>query len=286
MSSGVSGALPDYEVLGIVQEALQDSVIFSAGARVVPMGAPSVKLARISSVPDVQIRPESEDRDLADQAPSFTPETLDAHSAFLYATTTLEAVEDIANLQETITGVFARQLARAWDKHALAGDGNTGPLGLGMMFAQDGVSEVEAGNAAPTGYGSFVEAVARVRAKHHKPTAVVLDVPVWTTLAALTDTTKQPLVPPRAYSELSEYVSDFLPRDAYSCAVVGDFSRLLVGIRTDIQIEVNRQGPEFKKGGLAIRGFMRWGSFVDDPAAFAIIRGLDGTDLSDTPPAS
>jgi len=158
-------------------------------------------------------------------------------------------------------------------------------LGLGMMFAQDGVSEVEGGNAAPT-YAKFVEAVGRVRAKHHKPSAVVLDVPTWTALSMLIDKNDQPLQPPRAYSELSEYVSDFLPRDAYSCAVVGDFSRLLVGIRTDIQIEVNRQGPEFKKGGLAIRGFMRWGSFVDDPAAFAIIRGLEGADLSDTPPAS
>ena len=136
LSSGVSRALPDYEVLGIVGQALQESAIFSAGARVVPMDAPSVKLARVTSTPDIEIKPEADDRDLTDQAIGFTPVSMDANSAFLYGTTTLEAVEDVANLEETITGIFSRQLARAWDKaFALGGDGNGEPLGLGYMFA-------------------------------------------------------------------------------------------------------------------------------------------------------
>lgn len=281
LSSGVSGALPDYEVLGIVAQAMEESVIFDAGARVVPMNAPSVKLARVTSTPDVQLAPEADDRDLDDQAPGFTPEVMDAYSAFLFCTTTLEAVEDVANLEETIIRVFSRQLARAWDKYALAGDGNDQPLGLGMMFAADGVSEVEAGNAALTGYGKLVEAVGRVRAKHHKPSAVVLDVPTWTALSMLADKNDQPLQPPRAYADLREYVSDFLPRDAYSCAVVGDFTRLILGVRTNVQLEVDRQGEGFKRGKIAIRGYMRWGSFVDDPAAFGVIRGIQGADLSD-----
>ena len=283
LSSGVSGALPDYEVLGIVGQALQESVIFSAGARVVPMDAPSVKLARVTSTPDIEIKPEADDRDLTDQAIGFTPVSMDANSAFLYGTTTLEAVEDVANLEETITGIFSRQLARAWDKYALGGDGNGEPLGLGYMFAADGVSEVDADAEAPlASYAKLIEAVGRVRAQHHNPTAVVLDVPSWATLAMLTATDDQPLVPPKAYSDLGEYVSDFVSLGAGSTsnAVVGDFSRLLVGVRTNVQVEVNTTGPEFKQGKVAIRARMRWGSFVDDPSAFAVVRNLHAVSLA------
>ncbi|NLG65124.1 MAG: phage major capsid protein [Actinobacteria bacterium] len=275
LSSGVAGALPDYEVLGIVEAAMQESVVFNAGARVVPMAAPSVKLARVSVVPEVQIKPEAADRNLTDEPLEFVQEAMDAYSAFLYCTASLEALEDVANLEEVLTGTFARQLASAWDKYALAGDGNGQPLGLGMMFAADGVSEVDAGNKEPT-YAKFVQAAGRVRAKHHQPSAVVVDVPVWTALASLTDKNDQPLQAPAAYGTLREFVSDHLPQEDYSCAVVGDFTRLIIGVRTNVQIEVDRMGAGFKSGHVAIRGYVRWGSFVDDPGAFAVIRGLKG----------
>jgi HK97 family phage major capsid protein len=283
LSSGASGALPEYEVLGIVEQALQQSVIFDAGARVIPMNAPSVKLARVTSTPAVQIAPEADDRDLDDVAPAFTTESMDACSAFLYCTTSLESVEDVVNLEETIVNIFAGQAARAFDRYALGGDGNDVPLGLGYMFAADGVSEVDATGAPLAGYGKFIEAIGRVRARHHKPNAVVMDVPTWATLAMLTDQTDQPLVPPKAYSELAEHVSDFMPLDpgGTSSAAVGDFTRLLVGVRTGLQIEVDRMGAGFKAGKLAIRAFLRFGAFTDDPTAFAIIRGLPATALAD-----
>ena len=65
-----------------------------------------------------------------------------------------------------------------------------------------------------------------------------------------------------------------------SNAVVGDFSRLLVGVRTNVQVEVNTTGPEFKQGKVAIRARMRWGLFVDDPSAFAVVRNLHAVSLA------
>ena len=289
LSSGVSGALPEYEVLGIVEQALQASVIFSAGARVLTMNAPSVKFARVTSTPDIQIEAESDSRDLTDTAPGFEPAQADAYSAFMYCTTSLESVEDIANLDQTITGIYARQLARAWDKYALGGDGNDQPLGLGFMFAADGVSEVDASGTTLDGYSKLIEAIGKTRARFHDPNAIVLDVPTWTALAMLRDNsgfeahTGAYMMPPVAYSKLAEYVSDFLPQGAdpvTSTAVVGDFSRLVVGIRTNVQIEVDTMGSGFKSGKIAIRGRMRWSSFVDDPTAFAVVRGITTADNS------
>lgn len=277
MSSGASGAVPEYETLGIVEQAMQESVIFSAGARVIPMSAPSVRVARITSTPTVELKPEADNRDLTDQGFTFEPAQMDAYSAFLYTTSTLEALEDVVNLEETIVNVFARQLALAWDKYGLGGAGNDDPLGVGMMFPADGAGEVNASGATIAGYGPFIKAVGLVRAAHHAPSAVVLDVPTWTSLAMLTATDEQPLVPPKAYQGLAEYVSDFMPlttAPVTSSAVVGDFSRLIVGVRTSLQIEFDRLGAGFKSGKVAIRGYMRWGSFVDDPTAFAVVRGI------------
>jgi HK97 family phage major capsid protein len=278
LTSGAPGAVPDYETLGLIEQALQQSVIFGAGARVVPMSAPSVKVGRITATPEVEIKPEAADRDLTDQAFTIVPEEMDAHSAFLYIEPTLEAAEDVANLEELILRVFSAQLARAIDKYALGGTGTAEPLGIGCMDAGDGVSVVDASGAALAGYGKFIEAIGKVRAKYHQPTSVVVDVPTWTTLAGLTATDDQPLMAPKAYTDLSEYVSNHLPLAAgppeTSVATVGDFSRLLVGIRTNLQVEVDRMGAGFKKGRIAIRGRMRWGSFCDDPTAFAVITGI------------
>lgn len=278
LTSGAPGAIPDYETLGLIEQALQQSVIFGAGARVVPMSAPSVKVGRITGTPEVEIKPEAADRDLTDQAFTVVPEEMDAHSAFLYIEPTLEAAEDVANLEELIMRVFSAQLARAIDKYALSGTGVGQPLGIGCMDAADGVSVVDASGAALAGYGKFVEAIGKVRAKYHQPSSVVVDVPTWTTLAGLTATDDQPLMAPKAYTDLSEYVSNHLPLVAgppmTSVAAVGDFSRLLVGIRTNLQVEVDRMGATFKQGKIAIRGRMRWGSFCDDPTAFAVITGI------------
>lgn len=285
LTSGAQGAVPGYEVAGIVDLARQQSVIFDAGAQVIPMAAPGVKVARLTSIPDVEIKAEAADRDLTDQAFAFEPAQLDAYSAFLYTTCSLEALEDVGNLDQTIQSTFARQLALAWDKYAFAGDGNDQPLGLALMASEDGINEVDHFGAAVTGYGPLVRGIGSVRSKFHSPTAAVLPTTLWTRYAELTDGIGQPLQAPRAYAELPEYVSDFVPFGQGTGtdeddAIIGDFTKLLVGVRTGFMVEVNRLGAGFKKGQVEIRGYMRWGSIVLDPSAFCVVRAM-----STTPPA-
>lgn len=281
LTSGVSGAVPGYATLGIVEAAMQESVIFQAGARVIPMDAPSVRLARVTSVPNVQLRPEAEDRELADQAPTFTTEQMDAFSAFLFCTTSLESLEDCANLEEVLLRTFARQLSLSFDRYGLAGTGNDQPLGLAYLFPQDGASTVDP--TAKAVYAALVEAIGRVRSRHHTPSSIIMDVPGWTALQMLVDKNDQPLQAPPAVAELPMLVSDYLPAEPAGTrdAIVGDLSHLLIGIRTNMQLEVSRLGEGFKKGMVEIRGYLRWSNLVDDPSAICVVRGLEGADLSD-----
>jgi HK97 family phage major capsid protein len=137
MSSGAAAAVPGYVTAGIVDAAREASVIFQAGAQVMAVDVPSAKVARVISEPGAEWLPESEERQLSDGAWVFDTGTLDACSAWLYTTLSVEAVEDCVDLDAAIQRSFAAQLALAFDQAALAGDGADMPLGIANMGTED-----------------------------------------------------------------------------------------------------------------------------------------------------
>ena len=286
LSSGAAAAVPGYTTLGIVEKAMAESAIFPAGAMIVPLTSPQAKVARVVTVPDVEFAPESADRDLTDGAFQLETGTLDAFSAWLYTTVSIEAFEDCDNLESVVMDTFSRQLSRQFDTSGLGGVGTTEPLGIGRMTnALHRVNEIT-GVGAVASYLPFVQAAGKVFGKAHKPSSVMLTTDTWTTLQSLVDTTHQPLMAPPAYGKLAEYVSDELPRDLglagdEHAAIVGDFSKLMIGVRTDMTLEVSRTGAGFKRGNVEIRGYVRFGSVVTDPTAFTVLSGIVPGDAED-----
>lgn len=281
MTSGVPAAIPGYASAGIVDLAREQSVIFRAGAQLMPVDSPSAKVARMTGEPAVQWEPEALGRDLTDGAWSFDAAELAAKSAWLYSTLSIEAVEDCIDLDATIQNAFAAQLALAFDQGALAGDGTTDqPLGLiNMGAAEDHIIEANNTVGELVDYRPFVRAMGAIKAAHHEPTSVVMTPGLWTELNCLQDTLNNPLGVPRAYQQLDEYVSSFLPSNLGAgtnehVAIVGDFSALTVGLRTGITIEVSRLGDGFKKGSVAVRGYVRFDSYLTRPGAIAVLRGI------------
>lgn len=280
LSSGAAAAVPGYDTLGIYELAMQESRIFAAGARAIPMSSPQAKIARLVSAPEVEFAAEDPARDLTDGAFTFETGVLDAYSAFLYTTASIEALEDVVNLEGIINSTFARQLALQFDKSGLGGAGTDQPLGIGRMtHALHRVNEIT-GVGEPTSYLPFVRGAGMVMASFHTPSAVMMPTDVWTDLQCLTETTTgQPLNPPRAYEKLTEYVSDMLPQDLGTgedemAAIVGDFTKLLVGMRTELTLEVSRTGTGFKRGLVEIRGYCRFGTLIEDPTAFCVLSGI------------
>lgn len=271
ISSGAAAAIPGASVLEIVEKAMQQSVVFQAGARIVNIDRPTEKVARVISTGEPEWKPDTVDRDLTDQSIVIDPVDLTAFSAWLFTECSIESLEDATGLDSAITDAFAKQLAILYDQSAVAGSGTDMPLGVGAMtYVADGINELtNAGELID--HKPFIRATGDVLAKHHKPTSVMIRSDAWTELAMLTDTTDQPIQPPRAYTDLGEHVTDFLP---VGNAIVADWSKWLFGTRTGITLEVSRTGTGFKRGMVQIRAYVRFGGVPTDPTAFCRLSGI------------
>ncbi len=279
LSDGAGGGIPGAVTAGIVDLARQASIVFQAGAQVMPIASPTARVARLTAAPTAQWVPESAERELDDQAFVFDAAELTATTAWLYATISIEASEDVVDLDQAITNHFARQLALTFDEAGLAGSGVDQPVGLcNMGTAEDRIIEQNAvGEIA--GYTPFVQAVGAVKAAHYDPTSIVLTPGLWTAVASLLDGDLNPLQAPRAYRDLTEYVSDFLPSaggygiDEHT-AIVGDLSAMVYGVKTGAQLEISRLGAGFSKGSIAVRGYIRFGWYLTRPEAVCVMRGI------------
>lgn len=271
ISSGAAAVIPGASVLAIQEQAMQQSVVFQAGARGVNIDRPSEKVARVVSTGTPEWKPDAVDRVLTDQTITIQPEDLTAFSAWLFTECSVESLEDAYGLEEALTAAFAQQLGLLYDQAAFAGSGVDMPKGVGAMTAEiDGINEITlVGDLVD--HKPFISAAGKVLGRHHVPSSVTIEPDVWTDLAMLTDTTGQPIQPPKAYADLGEYVSDFLPAGN---AIVGDWSKWLFGTRTSITLEVSRTGDGFKRGFVQIRAYVRFGGIPVDPSAFCRLSGI------------
>lgn len=276
--SSIPAAIPGSVSGGIIDLAREQSVIFKAGAQLLPIDTPSAKVARMTSEPAVQWEPEDPARDLTDGTWTFDAAELTASSAWLYTTLSIEAVEDVINLDSVIQNAFAAQLALAIDQAALNGTGADQPTGIVIMDAgTDRILEALTVGAV-TDYTPFIQAMGQVKGANYEPSSVVMPVELWTALASLQDADTNPLQPPKAYGQLTEYVSGFMPANggagAEITALVGDLAALTVGVRTGITLEVSRLGSGFKKGAIEVRGYCRFGTYLTHPGALCVMRGI------------
>lgn len=277
ISTGAAAAIPGASVLSIEQQAMQQSVVFQAGARGVNIERPSEKVARVVSTGTPEWLPDAANRELTDQTITITPEDLTAYSAWLYTKCSIESLEDATGLDEAITTAFSRQLALLYDQAALAGTGSDMPKGVGYMSnAVDGICE-QTSVGLLEDHTPFIQAAGSVLGAHHKPTSVMIDPDTWTTLAMMSDTTGQPIQPPKAYTDMTEYVSDLL---VSGDAIVADWSKWLFGTRTGMTLEVSRTGAGFKTGFVEIRAYVRFGGITVDPAAFCRLSGIETSAVS------
>ena len=79
--------------------------------------------------------------------------------------------------------------------------------------------------------------------------------------------------------ELQKYSSNQIPTDlgegTETAAFMGDWTKLLWGIRTEIRIEATRATTDaFRKGQVWIRAYMRGDVALARPAAFVKITGI------------
>ncbi len=223
------------------------TTVIRAGAVTVPLDTQKTSIARIASDPVAAWR--NENAAIAESDPTFELVQFNARSLAVLVKVSRELLEDSINLEQALMGAFAGSMAVELDRVALFGTG-TAPEPRGI-FNTTGVGSVSMGTngLALTNYDPFIDVLQTLAtANAVDPTAAILAPRTAASLAKLKDTTNQPLRKPDALASLPFLSSTTVPINQTqgtavnaSCVISGDFTQVMVGIRTQLRIELLRE---------------------------------------------
>jgi HK97 family phage major capsid protein len=176
------------------------------------------------------------------------------------------------NVDQMIERELAGQLALELDRAALLGSG-TPPVPTGLRY-QSGVDVASLG--ATWDYDALIDLAALVAGKNHTPTARLYNSSAAAALAKLRSVpTGEYLRQPAYLDPVVPYVTNQIGFDGASpdstTVFVGDFSQLLIGLRTSFTLEVSRvAGDAFNKMQVLVRAFLRADVQLAHPEAFVV----------------
>jgi HK97 family phage major capsid protein len=272
----------------LIDLARNKSVVMRAGARVLPMTTSEVKLARVQTDPTAYAV--AENSTITESTGTFGQFSLRAKKLAVLTSASIELIEDVQNLDQLVKNQIAEVLALKLDYNILRGDG-AGENIQGLFAWQDGtpaIGVVEPGGngAALADYGYPSQAVQKILEANGTPNAVIYAPRSWGELDRLVETTTgQPLRAPDSWNQLQKFVTNQIPINlTYGTAsdatelYVGDWTKLIVGMRTDVTLEISREANDaFEKGKVYIRGYLRADSLPTVPAHFTLIEGIIAT---------
>jgi HK97 family phage major capsid protein len=256
------------------------SVIFQAGARLVEMSAPAMRIARLDTDPVGAWRVENSE--MAEDAPTFSAVNVSANTLGVVVKASREIFEDVSNLGELLKNSLAASFALSIDAAALAGSGATGePMGLKNL---SDVSTIELGSG-DGGYLTGFDDLLRARynllaANSAEPGAAIMSPRSEWILSCSKDGDGITLPRNPAIANLR-----FLPTTTItdtettginsdtSSIYVGDFSQMLVANRTSFTLSILRE--RFATSGQV--GFVAWlrsDIAVLRPQAFCRLHGV------------
>lgn len=271
--------LPSPLATEVIDHARVANVAFKAGARTIPMANKTLAIARNVSDPVPAWR--AENALIAESEPVFDRISLDAKSLAVRFVVSRELLEDTPNMDAQLRATMAAGFARGLDQAVFYGTGqNNQPLGLdatpGLQITSMGTN-----GGQLTSYAPFLDAVLALQTVNEGAvSAIVLAPRSNRAIAGLVDGQGQPLQPPPILANVPILATMGIPvnqtqgtSNVASSAFLGDFSQVLVGIRTQLQITVlNERFAEYGQVGFV--GWLRADVQVARPAALAKITGI------------
>jgi len=245
-AGGVS--VPDVTLARFIDSLRAAQVCVQAGAQTVPLTTDKTTIARTVS------------------DPVFAGVTLTARSLAVIFKASRELIEDSLNIERALEASLRGAFAVELDRVALLGSG-TPPEPRGI-FNTVGVNSLP--GIALVNYDPFIQAMAMCWADNSpNVTGVVLSpTNMGITMQFKESTTNAYMQKPAGLPPF--YMTSSMDDDS---AVLGDFTRLIIGIRTQLRIEVLRElyAANLQYGFVA---YLRADIGVEAPQAFARITNL------------
>lgn len=259
------------------------AVVFAAGAQTVPMISDTLHLARVgqpdSVSPSIAGPTWKAENDLITENSvtlervSFTARTLP-----MLIRMSVELGEDSANIDAIIETEMANAMALELDRAALFGSGSA-PEPRGIRY-QSGVNVESFGGTEPTNYDFMVDAIGRLWGRNVEPNARIMNAALATKVAKFKSSADdQPLRAPDVVTAVPAFRTEQVPTANTSpittSLIVGDFSQLLVGLRTSFRLEVSRvAGDSFDRLQIAVRAYLRADAQLAHPEAFDVTTNI------------
>lgn len=286
MDTGADSAMVPVDVsTAIIDEARAQSRVMQAGALTVPMSTKTLTIARITQSATPHWKAENAKinaSEIKTEPVTFTAKTLVSG----VVKSSVELAEDSANLGDVVYNNLVEQLSLELDRAALFGSGTgSEPTGL---FNATGVQEYDMGTngAALESYAPFSQAYEKIITENGIPNAAIYSPRTWGVLDRLVDANDQPLNPPMSFRDLMQLPTSQVPNDLTqgtaenaSAAFVGEFPKLMIGVRTNLVLEVSREafdGDTSAWENLQImwRAYLRADIQLALPQHFCIIKGI------------
>lgn len=283
LSEGTDSAggysVPDHLLRQFVDAMRAKTVVVQAGAGTILLNTDKTVIARVESDPQAGWRLEL--GAVATSDPTFGAVTFQSRSLACLVKISRELLDDSVNIDQMLLQAFAGAMAVEVDRVCLFGSG-VAPEPRGV-FNTANVSVVSLGTngAAITNHAPLLDALYELEAANAgTPSAMVMSPRTSRVLNGLTDTTGQPLNAPRAVADVPRLVSTIVPTNQTqgtasnaSSIVVGDFSKLILGVRSDLRIEVLRE--RFAETlEYAFLAHLRMDVGVLQPKGFCVVKGI------------
>ncbi len=279
--SGTTGGflVPTALSANVIDLARNKSVALDAGAITIPMESSELTIVKVSGDPRGYWRPEH--GAITESQPTFSPVNLKAVSLGCLVRISIELLEDALNIGDVVAQTISEALGLELDRVALLGSGVGEPRGIANTPSVESLS-LGANGATPANYDIFSEAVEAVQTANGNPSVVVFSPRTQGTLDRLKDSTNQPLQAPESFKNLRKLASNQIPNDIVqgtssntSMAVVGDFTQVAIGMRTQLVLESSRvAGDAFEKMDVLVRAYLRADVAVLRPSHLTKIVGI------------
>jgi len=266
----------------VIDLARNRSVVFKAGATLVPMTAPTLDMARVTADPTGTWFGGDEVRlaGIPESQATFGRVQLQAQTLAFLERVSIELAEDAPGFPEQLENQLAAAIALELDRAVLFGIPGGVRVGLRDWLTIGGdtsqsINETSMGTngATPTDFSQLVTVIRQVLDGNYPgrldELAGIMSPRSWGTYEGLKNTLNDPLRSPASWAAIQAagrvYVTKQCPitetqgsASTASTVFVGDFTQILVGMRTEFTIELSREaGDAFSRLHMLLRSYLR-----------------------------
>lgn len=278
LSEGTDSAggytVPDVLSARLIDHMRSASVVMKAGAQTIPLSSDVNYIAKLLTDPAPAWR--AENAAIAESDPTFGRVTLTARSLGVIVKVSRELLEDTLNIGTALPNIIAVAMAAELDRVALLGSG-TAPEPRGVANFSGLTSNTFAGGAL-TAYRDLMLARRALMGANVQLNGFIMHSRDESSIVSTLDGNGQPVLPPPVLETVPMHISNKIPTNGgvgtnESSIFAGDWTKLLIGIRHNIRIEVlkERYATENQYAFVAV---LRADVAAEHEAAFTVLEGI------------